>query len=100
RNGPSDDETEHGWKQLRNSDLFKNPDVLDFGRGRFYKRDALGLKNLIAVVRLRMNNETPQYITQAWHSEEVMRDVPHLTGYVDTGVQQILHYFSIAGLPE
>jgi hypothetical protein len=58
------------------------------------------LKHLLAVVRLRMNAETPQYVTaDDYASEDEMRDLMHRTSYVDVS-GKLLHYFSIAGLPE
>lgn len=101
RNGRGQDEEKHCWTQLRNRDLFQYRDVLRFDPHRVYQRSAPALNPLLAVVRLRMNDETPQYITaNEWAAEEDMRDIPHLTGYVDTAVTDPLHYMSVAGLPE
>jgi hypothetical protein len=101
RNGRGEDEQKHCWTQLRNSDLFQNRDVLRFDTNRIYERPAPALNHLLAVVRLRMGNETPQYITAAdWAAEAPMLDIPHLTGYIDPSVPDLLHYMSVAGLPE
>jgi hypothetical protein len=99
RNGKSDDEDKHCWTQLRNADMGKKLDRLDFGLKREYSRE--GLQCLLGVVRLRMNDETPHYISaDSWSSEEAMRDIPQLTGYLDTVVTNPMHYFSLGRLPE
>lgn len=101
RNGAGEDEDKYCWTQLRNSDLPHNLHTLHFDRYRVYDRAAPKLDNLLAVVRLRMNDETPQYITAGeWEAEEPMRDIPHLTGYVDPYIIQPMHFMSVAGLPE
>ena len=101
RNGHGQHEQQHCWTQLRNPDLFRYRNVLRFDMHRTYDRAAPALDRLLGVVRLRMNNETPQYITASdWAAEELMRDLLHLTGYVDPCVPNPLHYLSIAGLPK
>lgn len=101
RNGRGEEEQKHCWTQLRNSDLFQNRHKLRFDTNRVYERSAPVLNDLLAVVRLRMGDETPQYTTAStWTSEELMRDMPHNTGYVDPCVPDMLHYMSVAGLPE
>jgi hypothetical protein len=98
RNSRGRDESKQCWTQLQNGSLYKYSDVLRFDSARVYSRSAPGLDNLLGVVRLRMNAETPQYVTaDNWAAEETMRDVPHLTGYVDTSEVDLLHYFSLAG---
>ncbi len=89
------------WVQLSNPNLTSNLNVLRFDNQQTYPRHAPKLDPLLGVVRLRMDAETPQYITaDDWASEEVMRDLAHLTGYVDPCVSNPLHYMSIAGLPD
>jgi hypothetical protein len=89
------------WIQLSNANLFKNQDVLNFGTYRVYQRTNPALDPLLGVVRLRMNNETPQYITaDDWKPADEMRDIKHLTGYLDQSVTNPMHYMSIAGLSE
>jgi hypothetical protein len=101
RNGASEDENKHCWTQLRNRDLSRNLHTLHFDRYRVYDRAAPKLNNLLAVVRLRMDAETPQYITAGeWSAEESMRDIPHLTSYIDPGVTEPMHFMSVAGLSE
>jgi len=101
RNGRGEDEQKHCWTQLRNADLFQNRDVLRFDSNRIFERAAPSLNHLLAVVRLRMGKETPDYITAStWSAEEPMRNLMHLTGYVDPCVPDVMHYMSVAGLPE
>ncbi|MBN8595235.1 MAG: DUF3962 domain-containing protein [Anaerolineae bacterium] len=101
RNAAKDDEKKAGWTQLKNEELFQSPDELRFTRFEVYPRSADKLENLLGVVRLRMDQETPQYISaDNFASEEDMRDIPHLTGYIDTQSGNLFHYFSVAGLSE
>lgn len=101
RNSRGWDDQKYCWTQLTNPSLSTYRDVLRFDAQRSYKRAAPALDNLLGVVRLRMNDETPQYVTaQKWNAEEPMRDIPHLTGYVDVQARELLHYFSVARLPK
>lgn len=102
RDSRGDDEEKHCWTQLQNGNLAKNQDVLLFEAFNCtYHRDAPKLDALLAVVRLRMDDETPQYITaETWTDEDPMRDIGHLTGYVDPCVGSPMHYMSIAGLSD
>lgn len=101
RNARGQNEDKHCWTQLRNPDLTSNLHVLRFNYQQTYLRHAPILDQLLGVVRLRMNAETPQYITaDDWATEEPMRDIDHLTGYIDPCVAAPLHYMSIAGLPD
>jgi hypothetical protein len=102
RNGRGEDEDKHCWTQLQNPRLFKSQDRLIFDtHNRSYERAAPALDPLLAVVRLRMNAETPQYVTaETWSDENPMRDLEHLTGYIDPCVPSPLHYMSVAGLSE
>lgn len=89
------------WTQLANSNLFRNRNELRFDDQHPYQRAAPTLDNLLGVVRVRMNDETPQYVTAGqWNAEEPICDIPHLTGYVDLEVRELLHYFSVARLPK
>jgi len=90
------------WPQLGNKRLFNARDVLDFSHlpgGEKYTRDDARFQNLLAVIRLRKDLETPQYTvgTLTWNAADQKDDVPHLSGYVDCTVTDPLHYFSIAG---
>jgi hypothetical protein len=101
RNSRGKNEQRQCWAQLQNGELYRYPNVLRFDNARVCNRKAPALDFLLGVVRLRMNGETPQYVTAIdWANEEPMRDIPHLTGYVDPCVPDLLHYFSVAGLPE
>lgn len=89
------------WTQLQNGNLFEQQHTLRFDRYRVYDRAAPDMDNLLAVVRLRMDDETPQYITAGeWSAEESMRDIPHLTSYIDPCVMEPMHFMSVAGLSE
>jgi hypothetical protein len=102
RDGRGNDEQKHCWTQLQNPNLSKNQNVLDFESiNQRYERHSLKLDRLLAVVRLRMDSETPQYITaDTWADENPMRDIEHLTGYIDLCVTSPMHYMSIAGLSD
>lgn len=101
RNARGANDQKQCWTQLSNGNLFRLRHVLQFDNRRVYDRAAPALDLLLGVVRLRMNDETPQYITAgSWMAEETMRDIPHLTGYVDTYGGELLHYMSAARLPE
>lgn len=94
------------WFQLKNEYLLSKRDVLDFrhvpGHTCEYQRDSEQLKNLLAVIRLRTGNETPQYLTNRanWHENATAPDFTHLSGFFDTSVPELLHYFSIGRLPK
>jgi len=90
------------WPQLGNKRLFARRDVLDFRHipgGETFTRDDARLAHLVGVVRLRMDDETPQYTagTPTWDAEQQTGDVDVLSGYVDCTVRDPLHYFSLAG---
>lgn len=87
------------WTQLSNPELTKDFQSLRFDGHRHYDRS--GLNNLLCVIRLRDGKETPQYITSGtWTEESPLRDIPHLTSYVDPYVSQPLHFLSIAQLSD
>jgi hypothetical protein len=90
-----------GWSQLKNEELFRTLDELRFTPFSVYHRSADKLNKLLAVVRVRMNRETPQYVSAVdFASEGEIRDIQHLTAYVDVQPGKPLHYFSVAGLSE
>ncbi len=103
RNERSKDDEGKIWFQLKNEYLLAKHNVLDFqhiaGYNCEYKRDQL--KNLLAVVRLRTGKETPQYISarKAWNEDCTARDFTHLSGFYDTSVPELLHYFSVGRRP-
>ncbi len=89
------------WTQLTNPGLSKSRDVLKFDNQRVYERNAPMVDQLLGVIRLRMDDETPQYVLpEGWDARGLMSDIPHLTGYVDLITSELLHYFSVARLPE
>lgn len=101
RDGGGNDTQKHGWTQLKNEELFGSMDELRFDPLTRCPRSADKLHHLLAVVRLRMNRETPQYTTaDDFASEEDMRDLTHSTGYIDAASSPVFHYFSVAGLPK
>ena len=101
RNSRGWDEQNYCWAQLTNPNLFKDRDKLSFDKHRCYERAAPMLNSLLGVVRLRMDDETPEYVTaENWRAEAPLRDIPHLTGYIDPQIPELLHYLSIARLPE
>lgn len=101
RNGRGGDEQKYCWTQLRNGDLSRQRDELHFDRNRSYKRQSPALERLLGVVRIRKNDETPQYVTSGeWAPEDILRDIPHLTAYIDEERTTLLHYMSVAQLAE
>ena len=101
-----------GWTQLRNTDLEKAMNRLAFGSARdrneriYVRQENEGdmLKNLLAVIRIRTGEETPQYITnrKSWQRDtgDLTRDLFHLSGFVDQTTRTVFHYFSIGRLPQ
>ncbi len=90
------------WPQLGNKRLFTAQHTLDFlhlrGGEKIQRADA-HYENLLAVIRLRMDSETPQYTvgTLTWDANQQTSDAAHLSGYVDCTVKTPMHYFSVAG---
>jgi hypothetical protein len=90
------------WSQLANKRLFNMRDVLDFshvpGVGKEFTRDDPHFGNLLAVIRLRKDSETPSYTTgtHTWDAEKQIGDLQQLSGYVDCTVTDPMHYFSVA----
>jgi hypothetical protein len=91
-------EGQHIWPQLRNDNLAAQQEELNFrhvhGQTRAYFRSAPAVQNLLAVVRLRLNDETPQYLPEVPDGEPT-RDLQHLSAFVDRRSSGLLHYFSI-----
>ncbi len=90
------------WPQLGNRKLFATQDVLDFSHlpgGETFTRNDPRFNNLLAVIRLRMDSETPQYTvgTDVWDAGQQTGDVDYLSGYIDCNVTEPMHYFSLAG---
>ena len=90
------------WPQLGNKRLFTQRDKLDFHEipgGQVFTRQDRQFDNLLAVVRLRKGDETPQYTigTDTWDAALQTDDLAHLSGYIDNTVTEPFHYFSIAG---
>ncbi|WP_292762848.1 RNaseH domain-containing protein [Nostoc sp. NOS(2021)] len=106
RNERGEENGGQAWFQLKNENLLAKRDILDFqhvpGHACVYPRDHNQLKNLLGIVRFRTGDETTQYITnrQAWNENSPARDLIHLSGFYDTSVPELLHYFSIGRLPK
>ncbi|MBG1242160.1 RNAseH domain-containing protein [Nostoc sp. NZL] len=106
RNERGEENGGQAWFQLKNEYLLANRDVLDFqhvpGHACVYPRDHNQLRNLLGIIRFRTGNETTQYITnrQAWNENSPARDLIHLSGFYDSSVPELLHYFSIGRLPQ
>jgi hypothetical protein len=94
------------WAQLKNELLAQMLDRLEFvedrQQPRVYPRDDAQLSHLLAVIRIRSGDETPQYITnrETWQEDALSRDLQELSGFVDRTINGIFHYFSIGRLPE
>lgn len=93
------------WPQLQNAHLLKQKDQLDFhhiqNHNCRYQRDDAQLNNLLGVIRIRTGRETPQYLPDRswWNEDAEARDLQILSGFFDTSVEGLLHYFSIGNLP-
>lgn len=87
------------WSQLGNTQLINTHGELRLG-GKTIKRDEPDVKHLLAVIRLRMGDETPQYTTgtQVWDASQQRGDLNDLSGYIDRTVPQLMHYFSVGRL--
>ncbi|BAY34127.1 hypothetical protein NIES2107_60320 [Nostoc carneum NIES-2107] len=57
---------------------------------------------MLAVIRIRTSQETPQYITnrETWNKDCPARDFQHLSSFYDNSVPELLHYFSVGKLPK
>ncbi|MBC8139241.1 MAG: DUF3893 domain-containing protein [Fibrella sp.] len=89
------------WPQLKNPNLHREKDVLNIC-GRTHRRDALYLRGLLAVVRLRDGAEVPQYVANRtqWDEQTEARDFNEPCGYCDWSAEGLLHYFSAGALPD
>lgn len=89
---------QHSWPQLKNEHLAGQRDELDFrhvhGQARAYQRPDPAVRNLLAVVRLRLNGETPQYLPEVPAGASA-RDFQHLSAFVDRHSPDLWHFFSI-----
>lgn len=86
-----------GWEQLKNDKLATQRDVLDFNHipdQGLYKRTDEELANLLGIIRLRTNDETPQYVPVA-APDQFARDLKPLSGFMDRSVDNLWHYYSI-----
>lgn len=101
-----DGNNNQGWFQLQNEYLLEQRNILNFnhvfGHHCEYQRQDEKLDNLLAVIRLRSGNETPQYVTnrKEWHEDSETTDFTQLSGFIDKTVPKLLHYFSIGRIPE
>ena len=88
KNWRSKHHKEEVWSQLRNPDLPEHWNDLTLG-GKTCQRDEDGLENILAVVRLRSDDETPQYLTDNLHSPT------QPIGLIEAAPGQLMHFFSI-----
>jgi hypothetical protein len=106
RNERGEDNDGKIWSQLKNEYLLAKRDVLDFQHVPKhhceYQRKDPELENLLAVIRLRAEDETPQYIPNRdfWSEDRPARSFMHLSGFCDALISGLLHYFSIGRLPK
>lgn len=83
------------WPQLRNRDLSAQSQVLNFNNvsdtcvEEIIPRSDPRLKNLLAVVRVRADDETPQYLTNT------LWDFKQIAGFIDLPNEDLMHFFSI-----
>jgi hypothetical protein len=77
------------WPQLRNTDLLGNWNVLNFEPFDYIQRNDPRLENLLGVIRMRSDRQTPQYLT------DTLREFTQLTGTIDRASGDLMHYFSI-----
>ncbi len=93
------------WFQLKNEYLLEQRDILNFahvlGHNCEYQRNDEKLNNLLGVIRLRSGNETPQYVTNRtkWSDSSETKDFTQLSGFIDKTISELLHYFSVGGIP-
>jgi hypothetical protein len=103
RNEGSKDD--RAWFQLKNEYLLAQRDILNFSHvpGHItYQRDDHKLTNLLGIIRIRSNQETPQYVPnrETWHEDKETSDFTKLSGFIDRTVPELLHYFSIGRIPD
>ncbi|MEH1894955.1 MAG: DUF3962 domain-containing protein [Nostoc sp.] len=106
RNERGEENGGQAWFQLKNEYLLTKRNILDFqhvpGHACVYPRDHNQLRNLLGIIRFRTGDETTQYITnrKTWNENSPARDLIHLSGFYNTSVPELLHYFSIGKLPK
>ncbi|XZN91774.1 MAG: RNaseH domain-containing protein [Microcoleus sp.] len=100
-----DGNNNQAWFQLKNEYLLEQRDILNFshvyGHNCQYQRDDKKFENLLGVIRLRSNNETPQYVTNrtTWDKDATTSDFTELSGFIDKTVPELVHYFSVGKIP-
>lgn len=100
-----DGNNNQAWFQLKNEYLFEQRNILNFnhvpGQNCQYQIDDKKFENLLGVVRIRSNNETPQYVTNrtTWDKDSTTSDFTELSGFIDKTVPEFLHYFSVGKIP-
>lgn len=78
------------WPQLTNQNLHQQFNILNFSLiDRTYQRNDPRFSNLLGVIRIRTNLETPQYLTNT------RQEFTKLAGFLDFQTGNLLHYFSI-----
>jgi hypothetical protein len=76
RNSRGWNDENYCWTQLANGSLDKYPNELRFDKQRRYERAAPIVNNLLGVIRLRMGDETPQYVNIAVKHAQLIEMVP------------------------
>jgi hypothetical protein len=89
------------WPQLTNDKLSQTTNCIDFRHvpnvKRMIQRTDDDMVNLLGIVRMRMNAETPQYVPLSVKSPG--KDFTSLSGFCETVSGGLLHYFSIGQIP-
>jgi hypothetical protein len=62
-----------------------------------YQRDNARLTNLLGIVRLCLNDETPQYLPSS--PDDLEEPIVHLSGFIEKKCPELWHYFSIGCKP-
>ena len=94
------------WPQLKNEYLYDLREVLDLshvpGHHTQYARNHPRVSNIVGIVRIRTDNEVPQYISNrsTWSGDGEARDFTRLSGFYDISVPGLPHYFSVGRLPK
>ncbi|HBE16417.1 MAG TPA: DUF3893 domain-containing protein [Cyanobacteria bacterium UBA11149] len=102
----SEGNNNQAWFQLKNEYLLEERDILNFshvyGHKCQYKRNDKKVDKLLGVIRIRSNNETPQYVTnkKSWDEDCPTSDFTKLSGFIDKTVPELLHYFSVGRIPD
>lgn len=96
---------DQAWFQLKNEYLFKDRDILNFNHvpgHSLYQRDDKKFENLLGIIRIRGDRETPQYATnkKTWEEDYATSDFTQLSGFIDQIVPELLHYFSVGRIPD